>query len=1049
MMKRGAGGISDVLSDATMKDIPKPASLEEYEFLLTEATQTWMKTAQRADAILMYASYCLIALFCIGAYLYIQGSFNDAAGFAKGREVYDDDDVDDGIINEDELVKVTRNRSRNSFRRLPSNTNIESENANGVRRISSREFVPVEKLQQQITPHMRNMNVEQDKNRSEIDDIGWDYDNDANALLGGVVGDIGPNGEIITRPRAPQGAGNNLVQQAQQEKHPNSTIFRGIEHCDSNISGDGNFELNTIVRAKSNTINNTASNTRRKHIRIPTSGSSESGAAMIGLLDDMSVSYRQRRSTILHRDAGVNDNDAGSVVSALSVQSNVSSFLRHPLGKNQQQSYNQSTQQCSTNRKGGASTPTQQYCDHEDYFCNGLVPKSSIALNGLLRPQGGCLRSTTNSSSVCMTDASPDHAAGRSIKQEKRNSNSNKPPTRGRSKDARGSRIKNNQINNRNLRPSAVPFIVTAHSPTPKSPSALGTHQQEDLETALEEVETLRIENATLKEESVRLTKESLTWKDRYEALLDNPHAEAQAKWNYDEAHFQLEVLEGEHEATKNLLNAVMKELSHVKTVQEGRICAMENDQKQQVQDLKDEIRIVRTRAEQVGANTNVSIEDEAVLRIKIENIEERLTIVTNEFSESETTRKAIHNQLLEMKGNIRVFVRIRPFLDHDSKADGSKSLDSAVDWHPDGKTLSISGGNELLTSPGPSGKGLDFTFDKVFTPTATQEIVFDEVSDFVQSALDGYKVCLFSYGQTGSGKTFTMQGKGKEDFRGIIPRAVELVLQRLKVLQNSNWEFTINASFLEIYNEELRDLLTILAPPSKAGGKRRLSMGKKSAPKLAIKKSENGRTYVEGLTEILIDSHNTTKGLKQLDKVITAAARARSVAFNKLNSESSRSHSIFMLDLHGINHDLDEEVQGVLNLCDLAGSERLSRSGYGANDSQRVKETQAINKSLSSLGDVFTSLSNGSPHVPYRNSKLTYLLQDCLNGNGKSLMLMNLCPTVESAHESACSLRFARRVNQVELGKAVKQVNTSSSYCGGSVSGGRSIGGRSVGSRR
>mmetsp|Transcript_54073 Transcript_54073/g.63183 ORF Transcript_54073/g.63183 Transcript_54073/m.63183 type:complete len:553 (+) Transcript_54073:1491-3149(+) len=382
-------------------------------------------------------------------------------------------------------------------------------------------------------------------------------------------------------------------------------------------------------------------------------------------------------------------------------------------------------------------------------------------------------------------------------------------------------------------------------------------------------------------------------------------------------------------------------------------------------------------------------------------------------------------------------------------KKDGSKSLDSAVDWHPDGKTLSISGGNELLTSPGPSGKGLDFTFDKVFTPTATQEIVFDEVSDFVQSALDGYKVCLFSYGQTGSGKTFTMQGKGKEDFRGIIPRAVELVLQRLKVLQNSNWEFTINASFLEIYNEELRDLLTILAPPSKAGGKRRLSMGKKSAPKLAIKKSENGRTYVEGLTEILIDSHNTTKGLKQLDKVITAAARARSVAFNKLNSESSRSHSIFMLDLHGINHDLDEEVQGVLNLCDLAGSERLSRSGYGANDSQRVKETQAINKSLSSLGDVFTSLSNGSPHVPYRNSKLTYLLQDCLNGNGKSLMLMNLCPTVESAHESACSLRFARRVNQVELGKAVKQVNTSSSYCGGSVSGGRSIGGRSVGSRR
>eukprot|EP00586_Coscinodiscus_wailesii_P018665 CAMPEP_0172506898 /NCGR_PEP_ID=MMETSP1066-20121228/199377_1 /TAXON_ID=671091 /ORGANISM="Coscinodiscus wailesii, Strain CCMP2513" /LENGTH=146 /DNA_ID=CAMNT_0013284169 /DNA_START=126 /DNA_END=566 /DNA_ORIENTATION=+ len=141
------------------------------------------------------------------------------------------------------------------------------------------------------------------------------------------------------------------------------------------------------------------------------------------------------------------------------------------------------------------------------------------------------------------------------------------------------------------------------------------------------------------------------------------------------------------------------------------------------------------------------------------------------------------------------------------------------------------------------------------------------------------------------------------------------------------------------------------------------------------------------------------------------------------MNAQSSRSHSVFMLHLHGYNDDSGTTVSGALNLCDLAGSERLDRSGAGS-DIRRLKETQAINKSLSCLGDVFNSLANGSPHVPYRNSKLTYLLQDCLSGDGKALMFVNLSPTIESSGESLCSLRFAQRVNQVELGKATKHVH-------------------------
>tara|TARA_B110001452_G_C14895935_1_gene313151 strand:- start:77 stop:490 length:414 start_codon:yes stop_codon:yes gene_type:complete len=131
------------------------------------------------------------------------------------------------------------------------------------------------------------------------------------------------------------------------------------------------------------------------------------------------------------------------------------------------------------------------------------------------------------------------------------------------------------------------------------------------------------------------------------------------------------------------------------------------------------------------------------------------------------------------------------------------------------------------------------------------------------------------------------------------------------------------------------------------------------------------------------------------------------------------------MLHLNGYNEDSGAIVNGTMNLCDLAGSERLDRSGAGT-DAQRLKETQSINKSLSCLGDVFNALATGASHVPYRNSKLTYLLQDCLSGDGKALMFVNLSPTTASCGESVCSLRFAQRVNQVELGKATKHIQYS-----------------------
>jgi kinesin family protein C1 len=248
---------------------------------------------------------------------------------------------------------------------------------------------------------------------------------------------------------------------------------------------------------------------------------------------------------------------------------------------------------------------------------------------------------------------------------------------------------------------------------------------------------------------------------------------------------------------------------------------------------------------------------------------------------------------------------------------------------------------------------------------------------------------------------------------RGIIPRAVEKILTEAKAMHNQKWKFSLSASFLEIYNEDLKDLLLDMS------GDKSFSQ---NPPKLAIKRNSEGKGYVENLTEISIETTDTPIGLQQLDALMSVAARSRSVASTKMNAQSSRSHSVFILNLRGYNIEDGTEVQGSLNLCDLAGSERLDRSG-AHNDAKRLRETQAINKSLSCLGDVFNALATKASHVPYRNSKLTYLLQDCLSGDGKALMFVNLSPTNASSNESLCSLRFAQRVNQVELGKATKHI--------------------------
>ena len=211
------------------------------------------------------------------------------------------------------------------------------------------------------------------------------------------------------------------------------------------------------------------------------------------------------------------------------------------------------------------------------------------------------------------------------------------------------------------------------------------------------------------------------------------------------------------------------------------------------------------------------------------------------------------------------------------------------------------------------------------------------------------------------------MTGDRKGSLRGIIPRAVEQILQQALRMRSEGWSLSVTTSIVEIYNEELRDLLDSSLTTSVINGG--------AGGKLKIASAQGRQVLVQGLSSVQLSMVDVDSGVKQLVKLLDQAARARTTAATGMNEYSSRSHVIFMVDITGTHSDGRTVMKGGLRLCDLAGSERLDRTGT-LGDAVRLKETVNINKSLTCLADVFIALSNKAPHVPYRNSKLTMLLQ-------------------------------------------------------------------------
>ncbi|XP_057497304.1 kinesin-like protein KIN-14S [Actinidia eriantha] len=364
----------------------------------------------------------------------------------------------------------------------------------------------------------------------------------------------------------------------------------------------------------------------------------------------------------------------------------------------------------------------------------------------------------------------------------------------------------------------------------------------------------------------------------------------------------------------------------------------------------------------------------------------EESELLKKKYLEECSERKRLYNEVIELKGNIRVFCRCRP-LNQDEIANGSSSV---VDFDSSQE-------NELQITCSDSSKK-QFKFDHVFRPEDNQEAVFVQTSPIVTSVLDGYNVCIFAYGQTGTGKTFTMEGTPEN--RGVNYRTLE-DLFRISNERSSVMKCELFVSMLEVYNEKIRDLL--------------IENSNQPAKKLEIKQGAEGTQEVPGLVEARV------YGTNEVWELLKSGSRARAVGSTNANELSSRSHCLLRVTVKGESLINGQRTRSHLWLVDLAGSERVGRIEV---EGERLKESQFINKSLSALGDVISALASKTAHVPYRNSKLTHMLQSSLGGDCKTLMFVQISPNTTDLGETLCSLNFASRVRGIEHGPARKQAD-------------------------
>ncbi|GJQ10880.1 hypothetical protein GpartN1_g2671.t1 [Galdieria partita] len=326
---------------------------------------------------------------------------------------------------------------------------------------------------------------------------------------------------------------------------------------------------------------------------------------------------------------------------------------------------------------------------------------------------------------------------------------------------------------------------------------------------------------------------------------------------------------------------------------------------------------------------------------------------------------RRLHRYIQEWKGNIRVVARIRPSL-------LGKDCTPLLDFI----------GDDMITCRPFNSNPLSFTFDQVFPPHLPQDSLYEELQPIIASIWDGFHSCIMAYGPTGSGKTFTVFGPDGKS--GVVQLAIRTLFDL--VLENNELNLVPTISMLEIYNETVRDLLS-------------------EDPLANLEVHEDtttGDVFAKGAVEMEMSHYSDAL------RIIQSGLDFRTTSATLLNISSSRSHLLCILKLRG-----DHGNTGSLYIADLAGSERVTHSHT---QSERLDETKHINRSLSSLADVFSALRNQQPHIPYRNSRLTFLLRPALSKTGKAMLIVHVSPEEEELSETIQTLRLGQRARDIEL---------------------------------
>lgn len=473
--------------------------------------------------------------------------------------------------------------------------------------------------------------------------------------------------------------------------------------------------------------------------------------------------------------------------------------------------------------------------------------------------------------------------------------------------------------------------------------------------------------------------------------------------------------LTAEKEALEQQLESMVQRFTELQT-EHTKLSAINNVD---AESLKEQIAILQTenaalrddnqrllekeRAAEAYLTTACQEKGTIAAQLETLQVETRYLLAQRQLDMQE--RRRLHNIIQDLRGAIRVAIRLRPSTTLMSP--GGCSDNSIRFEFPDSLT-----DKRLISLFGKAEKSLDgmkvrraehsYEFDRVYPMDSTQQDVWNDVSELVQSALDGYRVCIFAYGQTASGKTHTMLGPSSGSWatmapedKGIMPRAVEQIFLFAKETARDKWSYKLTASFFEIYNDTVQDLLISKASNNNNTGK-----------KCQIMRDANGNAYVDNLFKKDVTSPD------ELNWLLCQAFNNRAVGSTDMNVRSSRSHAIFQLDISASNEEHNQQLQGQLNLIDLAGSENVEKSGA---KEERLAEAIAINKSLTALSSVICSLVTKAPHVPYRDSKLTSVLQPSLSGDSKTMVIVTLSPEEGNYQETVSSLKFSARIAGVE----------------------------------